>query len=135
MTIYNTLIIGAGKIGALFDVPDSENVLTHAHGFRRHVGFKLLGFIDSDFHKAQIAAERWNCLAFKNIEEAFNHNKIDVVSVTVPDEHHYSILYQLSAFPIICFKDFGSYVTGQALHKILHLSCFSDLFPGFNEFG
>ena len=45
---FNVLIIGAGNIGALYDTPDMDKVLTHAHAFSIINGFKLLGFVDLD---------------------------------------------------------------------------------------
>ncbi len=90
--IYNVLIIGAGKIGAFFDAPDSENILTHAHAFSTHQKFNLIGFVDKDFQASSKAAQLWNCKAFKSIQDAFLKNKIDVVVVAVPDEYHYQVL-------------------------------------------
>lgn len=97
---YNAIIIGAGNIGALFDSPDSEDVLTHAHAFTKHTGFNLIGFIDIDVKKAHQAAKLWGCKTFSNIEEAFNSGKIDIACVAVPDEYHYSVLKELSEFSL-----------------------------------
>jgi len=97
---YNAIIIGAGNIGALFDSPNSKDVLTHAHAFTKHTGFNLIGFIDIDLKKAHHAAELWGCKTFSNIEEAFSSGNIDVVCVAVPDEHHHDILKQISEFPL-----------------------------------
>ena len=65
--IYNVLIIGAGKIGAFFDQPGSENILTHAHAFSTHPGFKLLGFVDSNAGQAQKAVSIWGGEYFNNL--------------------------------------------------------------------
>lgn len=62
---YNVLIIGAGNIGAFFDMPYSKNVLTHAHAFSKVEGFNLLGFVDVDNKKAIEAANIWNAKALK----------------------------------------------------------------------
>jgi predicted dehydrogenase len=97
---YNVIIIGAGNIGALFDSPDSKNVLTHAHAFTKHTGFNLIGFIDIDGKKAHQAAELWGCKTFRNIEEVFSSGNIDVACVAVPDEYHYNVLKEVSEFPL-----------------------------------
>lgn len=97
---YNVLIIGAGNIGALFDKPESETILTHAHAFTVHEGFNLLGFVDIDEDKSRQAAELWGCRSFKNIDEAFNYEKIDVACVAVTDEYHYNVLKEISKFPL-----------------------------------
>lgn len=93
--LFNTIIIGAGNIGALYDSPNSVNILSHAHGFSKHPGFELVGFIDIDSAKAKRAAKIWNCRFFKDIEEALSAESIDVVSIAVPDEYHYSTLLEL----------------------------------------
>lgn len=98
--IYNVIIIGAGNIGAFFDGPDDDNVLSHAHAFKEHEGFNLLGFIDIESDRAKKAASIWGGNAYKDIEEAFNACRIDVAVVTVPDEYHYSVLKKLSRFPL-----------------------------------
>lgn len=99
-TQYNVLIIGAGNIGAFFDTPVSKNILTHAHAFKKHKGFNLLGFIDVDETKARKAAQLWKCRSFKNIDAAFSSERIDVACVAAPDDYHYDILKELSGFPL-----------------------------------
>lgn len=94
--VYNVLIIGAGKIGAFFDSPESKYVLTHAHAFTHHPGFKLIGFVDSDIKKAKKAAKLWKTKVFSNIDEAFDYcNTIDVICNATPDEIHYDILKKI----------------------------------------
>ena len=83
---YNVLIIGAGNIGALYDSPGSNHILTHAHAFSKTPGFSLIGFFDTDFEKAHHAAQRWNTQVFKTLEEVFASYTIDIVSMCVPDD-------------------------------------------------
>ena len=95
--LFNVLIVGAGNIGALYDNPESDNFLTHAHAFSSHKGFELLGFVDIDKLKAEKAVSLWGGKVFQSIEEAFEKEKIDIVCVAVPDEYHYEILKKLSS--------------------------------------
>lgn len=97
---YNVLIVGAGNIGAFFDTPGSKSILTHAHAFKKHIGFNLLGFMDVDAKKAKKAAKLWKCRSFENINDAFDYEKIDVVCVSVPDDCHYKVLKELADFPM-----------------------------------
>src|SRR3972149_7328158 len=97
---YNAMIIGAGNIGAFYDTPDSTNILTHAHAFSKHQGFNLMGFIDTDYHKAEEASAIWGGSAFHSIEEAFDGGPADIVSIAVPDEFHYEILKKLTLYPV-----------------------------------
>lgn len=98
--MYNVLIVGAGNIGAFFDMPSSKNILTHAHAFTKAKGFNFLGFVDIDKEKAQNAAKLWNTSYFENLSEAFNKNRIDIISICTPDEFHYNLLKQLADFPV-----------------------------------
>jgi predicted dehydrogenase len=100
MSSYSVLIIGAGKIGAFFDTPQSEEVLTHAHAFSKHPGFHLLGFVDTNIDLAEQAAGIWGGEAFTSVAEAFSRNTIDVAIVATPDKFHYAILKELAAHPL-----------------------------------
>jgi len=97
---YNALIIGAGSIGALFDTPQSDKILTHAHVFTKHEGFNLLGFVDTDMKKTRKALSVWGGKGFNDIEEAFSCGRVDVAVVAVPDDHHYAILKKLSDYSL-----------------------------------
>lgn len=94
--VYDVLILGAGQIGALFDRPGSANVLSHGHAFSRHPGFHLCGFVDNQFPAAQQAARIWGGQAFKNLAAAWEKEKIDVVVLAIPDEHHFAYLKELA---------------------------------------
>lgn len=89
---YNVVIIGAGNIGAFFDNPRSEDILTHAHGFSMDERFNLLGFVDINKEKGQKAAELWGCNYYGSIDGAKAGNKIDIVCIAVPDELHFEYL-------------------------------------------
>jgi predicted dehydrogenase len=94
----NVLIIGAGRIGAFFDKPGSKHVLTHAHAFSMHPGFTLLGFHDTDRRKASKAASVWGGQAAE-IDQFFEE-RVDVVSIAVPDAYHYPLLRKIAAYPV-----------------------------------
>jgi predicted dehydrogenase len=86
---YTVLIVGAGKIGAFFDSPQSDAVLTHAHAFKKHPNFQLVGFVDVDHARAREAAQVWGCRAFSDLDDAFRmHAAIDVVVIATPDTNH-----------------------------------------------
>lgn len=94
---FKVAILGAGKIGALFDTPSQKVYLTHAHAFKSHPDFDLVAIYDVDRTKAKAAAERWQIPVWGTDlpDEPF-----DVVSVAVSDEFHYPVLKQLVEQPI-----------------------------------
>ncbi len=100
MTPYSVLIIGAGRIGAFFDTPASDAVLSHAHGFSSHPGFHLLGFVDTVHEQAERAAKLWGCEAYASVADAFARHQIDLAVVATPDEMHYKLLKELACQPL-----------------------------------
>jgi len=97
---YNVLIIGAGKMGSVFDDPGSANVLTHVYGFSLHQGFNVVGFVDIDKKQSEIAAKKWKVKSFESVQEAFKKEIIDIVCIATSVETHYKILKEVLDFPI-----------------------------------
>lgn len=97
---YRVAIIGAGRIGAMLDEPSNPHILTHAHGYKACEGFEIVGFVDRDLDKALAASARWGGGAFGSMEELFETQAIDVVSICLPDELHYATLLALAERPI-----------------------------------
>lgn len=92
------VIVGAGNIGAFFDIPESKKILSHAHAVTVHPKVELLGFYDVDEDKAQKAATIWNCKSFDSLESALYGT--DVVYCCVPDQYHFDILKQIAEYPL-----------------------------------
>lgn len=104
---YKCAIIGTGRIGSMFDNPKSRHVLTHAHAYYSNPKTELVGFFDTNYKKARQAAKLWSSQAFGNLEEMFKIAKIDIVSICVPDEYHFSILEEVAKYGpriVICEK-------------------------------
>lgn len=97
---YRVAIIGAGRIGALLDHPQSPQILTHAHGYKASEDFEIVGFVDRDLKRAEDASTCWGGYAFDSIERLFEKQDVDVVSVCVPDELHYETLLALVKRPV-----------------------------------
>lgn len=130
---YNVLIIGAGNIGAFFDTPDSEKILTHAHAFNSIEDFNLIGFVDVDYEKAKTAASIWNTEAYKNIKDAFIKYYIDVVCVCVPDDYHYEVLMEICNYkPKFVFAEKPLTKTLEQGEKILKVYSDKNIYGGIN---
>lgn len=98
--MFSALIIGAGQIAGGYDTPSDKRVLTHAHGYKTHGQFDLLGFYDIDKAKADSMAKKWNVKSFKSPPPA------DVISVCTPDGFHLSSLKQaLALHPKLVFLE------------------------------
>jgi predicted dehydrogenase len=97
---YRVAIIGAGRIAAMMDDPRSPHILTHAHGYNACEGFEIVGFVDPNLEKAEAASARWGGVAFESMQEMFEAQAIDVVSICLPDEFHYATLLALAEKPV-----------------------------------
>ena len=93
---YTVGIIGAGRIGATFDAPDSAEVLTHAHAVVSSPQMKLVGFLDADAVRGRQQAARWHARYTPTLE-AFFSMKSDIVVIATPDETHASLLQEVLA--------------------------------------
>jgi predicted dehydrogenase len=89
------LVIGCGQIGAFFDAPGQDRILTHAHAYRADRRISEVGFLDQDPAAARKAAAVWGGTALPDLESALSRWKPDVVSVCVPDDAHYAVLARL----------------------------------------
>lgn len=106
--MYNALVIGAGFMGSKKDIGPSLGIYTHGKAYSRHPQFNLVGFLDSNLSVAKNAAAVWGGKAYNDLDEAFS-NRIDVVSVVVPDNIHYPILKELARRDmslVLCEKPF-----------------------------
>lgn len=104
---YKAVIIGAGRIAAQFDSPQSREILTHAHAYRKHPKIDLAGFFDVNKAAADKAARKWQCGAYYNFGEMFKKVNPDIVSICTPDENHSSALLKTAEYKprmVICEK-------------------------------
>jgi predicted dehydrogenase len=102
---YKVGIIGAGRMGALYDDPMSSMTLTHAHAITRSQKFSLQGFWDQNCGAAQFAAERWSSKAYNTMGELCLDS--DIIIVAAPDSVHESILKKIISFNprlVVCEK-------------------------------
>jgi predicted dehydrogenase len=111
MKTYTAAIIGAGSIGALkpekYDSPEGTEILTHAHACHAHSRINLIGIVDTYKEKANLAADKWNCIGLTDLLELPFF--IDIIIVATPTEKHaetLSYLLQLSPRLVIAEKPF-----------------------------
>lgn len=112
---YRAVIIGAGRIGATFDTPESKEVLTHAHGYTKHESTHLVGFYDKDTQKSATAASLWGGESFPSLQALLEQGKPDIVSICTPDEDHLPTLEQVILHKprlIVCEKPVTMSVRG-----------------------
>lgn len=85
---YSVIILGSGNIGAFYDKPDSEHILSYGHAVNVHSGFYIKGFYDIDYNRALSASQIWGGKAYKDIQTV-SGEEVDIVVIAVPDDYHY----------------------------------------------
>jgi predicted dehydrogenase len=104
--IYEGLIIGAGNIGALYDLDKDDKVLTHAKAYALMKSCINLTIADTDREKAEKVAIHYNTPFACNLPFP-SYQSFDIVSITTPTATHYSYLIDLleqNVPVIICEK-------------------------------
>lgn len=103
---YTVAILGAGRIAAGFDTPQSPLVLSHAHAFYSHASFSLLGFVDPDTSRLEVA-ERWGVPHYPTVAKLCAQHVPDVFVIASPDHTHASLLLEVLEYKprlVICEK-------------------------------
>lgn len=75
--IHGFGIVGAGGIAEV-----------HARAAISTGIMKLIGIYDTDFRRAEIFAQRFGCMAFKNPDDLYDHPGIDIISICTPSGEH-----------------------------------------------
>lgn len=90
-------VIGAGRIGAGFDVPGSGSVLTHAGAYRASSRTQLVGICDLRADVAAACGRLWGVPAFADVDEMLAAAEPEIVSICTPDETHAEIAARVVA--------------------------------------
>jgi predicted dehydrogenase len=97
---FRALVVGCGRIGAIWDKPGQAEILTHAHAYHAHPGIGELGFVDQDPGAARRAAELWGGTAYPDLESALAAARPQIASVCTPDASHFAVLDRLLESPV-----------------------------------
>jgi predicted dehydrogenase len=99
-------IIGAGRIVAGYDIPETDGAFTHLHALQLSGGFEIKGVFDQDSNGLQAACAKWNVPAADSFQ-ALMERKPDAVLIAVPDAYHEDYLVKLLDYKpviVVCEK-------------------------------
>jgi hypothetical protein len=109
------LIIGAGNMGALYDTPETEEILSHAHAFYVLKEIEDFAFCDLNEENLKEATIRWGKVCYTDIKDALSSYKPNLVSVCVSTNYHLSVIKEVvqyeSVETIILEKPSGKNLT------------------------
>lgn len=90
MTALAAAVVGLGAIGQDYDIDcrDDSRVLTHAHAYEVHPGFRLAAGVDPALEARERFTRRFGLPAYPDIGRMLASMHADVVSVAVPTALH-----------------------------------------------
>jgi hypothetical protein len=111
MKKINTIIIGLGNIGMMYDFyKNNKYFLTHVKSIIANKNYNLLAAIDNDIDKISLFKKKYDLPAYKNIDDIKIRTKIDLVVVASPIKTHFNVikkaLFILKPKIILCEKPF-----------------------------
>jgi len=93
MKVYNSAIIGCGKMGSEFDPNGAYKVTTHAGAYKNTEDTNLVALCDTNEKKLKNAGEKWKILhLYRDYREMLDKEKIDILSICTWNSTHYKIL-------------------------------------------
>ena len=89
MRLYNTILIGAGKIGLGND--DYKKYRSHLYTLAKDKNINLVAILDNDKKKIKKISKKYNFFFFNKIEDV-RHLKVDLLVISTPTKTHYRVI-------------------------------------------
>lgn len=90
------LIVGAGNMGGLYDTPETEEILSHAHAFfvlKNEI--KDFAFCDINEDNLKTASKRWGKTGYNDLKSALDAFKPSLVSVCASTACHLDVVKEV----------------------------------------
>ena len=96
------LIVGCGKVAGGYNRGiDDTFVLSHALAYIRHPQYEIAGCVDTNAAAREEFCDRWNVPSgYESLEDAFNDQSYDIVSICTPTGTHLDILERLLRYDV-----------------------------------
>ena len=91
MRLYNTILIGAGKIGLGNDV--YKKYRSHLYTLAKDRNINLVAVIDNDKKKLKKISKKYDYYFFNKIEDA-RHHEVDLAVISTPTKTHYKVIME-----------------------------------------
>jgi predicted dehydrogenase len=91
---YTTAVIGCGRAGFSYDIdPKRVEIFSHIGAYRSCQKVSKICAVDPDINQLNMVRERYPEIeCFENIDEMFEKNKIDILSICSPEEDRLKIV-------------------------------------------
>lgn len=87
----DTLVIGLGKIGMLYDFNKRKHFNNHCEALKNHNYFNLIGGVDISQKRRKLFLKKYKLPVFKNIREAFKKLEPKMIVISTPTEKNIEI--------------------------------------------
>lgn len=90
---FDCAVIGLGNIGFRFGLdPKRKETWTHVDAYRKSAATRLVGAVEIDPENARLfEKENPGIPVYRTVKELFDNHSIDMVSLCVPTEKHFSV--------------------------------------------
>ena len=111
--IFNTIIVGLGNIGMLYDIniKDNNTILSHAKAIHTHYGFNLVAGVEKSSEKRSLFKKKYSVPVYSNLNELFKNEKnVDTAVISTSSASHLKVCKDLVSHGvehILCEKPMG----------------------------
>lgn len=93
----NTLIVGLGNIGLLYDyeLSKSKYITSHANAVFSNKGFNIISGIDPSREGREKFKKKFNIEAYESINAFTFHKHVDLIIISVPTELHLEVFKEV----------------------------------------
>ena len=119
--IYSVLIIGCGKIAGI----KKNNKNSHGFAILSNKNLKLEACFDIDQNNLDYFSNQFNCIPYRNLNEALQNEKYNIISICSPDHTHYETtktILNSKNKPDLIFLEKPACLNLSEYYSLLHLS-------------
>lgn len=88
MNKIKSLVIGLGKVGLHYDLPNFDTCLSHCNSLNIHRKFELVGGVDTNKNSRNIFENKFRKESFKNIKYAIQKIRPNLIILSTPTIKH-----------------------------------------------
>ena len=109
----NTLIVGLGKIGMLYDFTKKKHFNNHCEAILTHKDYNLIGAVETNPIKKRLFKKKYNLPVFLDLNKAYKNLNPEMIIISTPTEKNkklFNLIKKRKIFPkIFLIEKPGSY--------------------------
>ena len=89
MSKIKSLVIGLGKVGLHYDLPNFDTCLSHCNSLNNHKKFELAGGVDTNKYSRKIFENKFKKATYNNIKFAIQKVRPNLIVLSTPTNKHF----------------------------------------------